>query len=84
MQKKVKTYSTLNKPWISLCILKSIHHINSLYRNYLKNKQGKYSPFEKFKNYKNKLTHIIKIAKKIQYDNKLDYVKNNIKNPGKL
>ena len=56
-QRKVKSYSNSNKPWISSEIIKSYHRKKSLYRDYLKSKQGQnYSLYEKLKKYKNKLT----------------------------
>ena len=54
-QRKCKSYSNSNKPWISSGIIKSSHRKNSLYRDYLKSKKGKNPPlYEKLKKYKNK------------------------------
>ena len=61
-------------------IIKSSHRKNSLYRDYLKSKQGKNSPlYEKFKKYKNKLTALICVAEKSHYHNKFDFAKHSIK-----
>ena len=84
IQKKVKTYSNLNKLWISFGILKSIHRKISLYRNYLKNKEGKDSPFFKLKKYKISSLKLLKLLLKNYYHNKVDYAKNKIKKLGKL
>ena len=63
-----------SKPWISNALRKSIQIKNSYYKKYLKTKSTYYHT--KFKLYRNKLNHLLKISKK-QYYNK--YFFQNIK-----
>jgi hypothetical protein len=76
--KKSKFY----KPWISKGILKSIKRKNKLYKSFLQNR----NPIaeNKYKVYKNKLTHSIIIAKRIYFDMKLDENKSNMKATWKI
>ena len=66
-QKRVKCYSKTNKPWVTPAIIKSIHRKNSLYKRYLKTKSFPCQVVitEKYKKYKNKLTGIILLLKKL-------------------
>ena len=58
-----KTHINKNKsPWITNCILKSVRKKNRLYKTYLLNPTDKNKHIHK--KYKNKLNHIVKIAKK--------------------
>ena len=56
-----------SKPWISNALRKSIQIKNNYYRKYLKTKSTYYHA--KFKLYRDKLNHLLKISKK-QYYNK--------------
>ena len=56
-QRKVKSYSNSNKPWISFGIIKSSHRKYSLYRDYLKSKKGKILLY--MKNLKNIKTNLL-------------------------
>ena len=56
-----------SKPWITSAIKKSIQVKNKLYRIYLKTKSS--YCHSKFKYYRNKLNHLLKIAKRQCYDN---------------
>ena len=56
-----------SKPWISNALRKSIKINNNCYKKYLKTKSPYYHT--KFKLYRNKLNHLLKISKK-QYYNK--------------
>ncbi len=51
------------------CILKSVKNKNKLYKKYLLNPNN--TNQEKYKRYKNKLSHIIKLAKKSYYEDQL-------------
>ena len=52
----------LRKPWLSKGLLKSIRTKNKLYRQYLTNQSLHYEI--RYKNYKNKLNHSLRIAKR--------------------
>ena len=67
----------LSKPWLSKGFLKSIRTKNKLYRQYLTNQSSHYET--RYKNYKNKLNHLLRIAKRIYYENKIDASKSNAK-----
>jgi hypothetical protein len=75
--KTIKRKSKFYKPWISKGILKSIKRKNKLYKSFLQNR----NPIaeSKYKVYKNKLTHSIRIAKRIYFDMKLNENKSNMK-----
>ena len=55
-----------SKPWISDALRKSIQIKNNYYKKYLKTKSAYYHT--KFKLYRNKLNHLLKISKKQHYD----------------
>ena len=55
------------KPWITSAIRTSIKIRNNLYKKFLKTKSSYYQT--KFKVYRNKLNHLIKISKRIYYNN---------------
>ena len=56
-------------PWMTRCIIKSVMRKNKLYKSFLRNPSEKNKT--KYKKYKNKLNHIIKMAKKIYYEEQL-------------
>ena len=55
-----------SKPWITSAIKKSILVKNKLHKNFLKTKSAYY--FSKFKYYRNKLNHLLKIQKRKYYN----------------
>jgi ribosomal protein S17E len=55
--------------WMTNCILKSVRNKNKLYKTFLMNRNSKNEQL--YKNYKNKLNHIIKMAKKTYYEDQL-------------
>ena len=61
ISQKLKT-----KPWITSAIRTSIKIKNNLYKKFLKTKSYYQT---KFKVYRNKLNHLIKISKRIYYNN---------------
>ena len=67
----------LSKPWLSKGLLKSIRTKNKLYRQYLSNQSSHYET--RYKNYKNKLNHLLRIAKRIYCEKKIDASKPNAK-----
>ena len=76
--KKVKVKNvTLSKPWITKGILKSVRKKNLLYKRFLANS----TPYREklYKSYKNKLTHSLRVAKRLYYNKKLDEYKSNAK-----
>ena len=68
-----------SKPWITLAIRKSIFVKNKLYKKFLKSKLPYYHL--KFKYYRNRLNHLIKVSKKQYYN---DYFHANRSNPKKI
>ena len=68
-----------SKPWITLSIRKSIFVKNKLYKKFLKSKLPYYHL--KFKYYRNRLSHLIKVSKKQYYN---DYFHANRSNPKKI
>ena len=58
-------------------ILRSVRKKNKLYETFLTNPNGKNEQL--YKNYKKKLNHIIKIAKKTYYEEQLIKYKQNTK-----
>ena len=76
----VKSYSNFNKPWITSAIINSIHRKNSLHKNYQRNKnsQKTFIFLNKYKQYKNNLTNLIRTAEKNYYHNKFENAKNDI------
>ena len=61
-----KELKFMSKPWITPAIKVSISVKNKLYKKYLKTKSTYY--FSKFKYYRNKLTHLLKISKRHYYN----------------
>ena len=71
-----------DKPWISKGLLYSIRRKNKLYAVYLKYKTTASHSF--YRRYKNKLSHILKVAEKMYYKEKLEGNKNNLVNMWKV
>lgn len=81
--KKVKARNcTLNKPWLSKGLLKSIKKKNILYKRFLSNPTLHREQL--YKKYKNKLTHSLRIAKRLYYEKKLEDYKSNAKSTWRL
>ena len=59
-QNKIQCNSSRLKPWITSGFIKSIHQKNTLYINYLLNRDP--ALHDKYLKYKNKLTHLIRTA----------------------
>ena len=68
-----------SKPWIPKAIRKSINIKNNIYKKFLKTKSSYYHA--KFKLYRNKLNHILKISKRKYYN---DYFVHNMKDTKKV
>jgi len=57
----------LSKPWITSALRKSIYVKNNLYKKFIKTRSTCIQ--SKFKLYRNKLNHLLKISKKEDYNN---------------
>ena len=80
-QLSLKEIKELSKPWISKGIRTSINIKNKLYKKYIKNRSLYYH--DKFKFYRNKLNHLIKISKKNYYNKYFTSNRSNLKNTWK-
>ena len=80
-QLSAKELKQLSKPWITKGLKTSIDMKNKLYRKYLKNRSLYYH--SKFKLYRNKLNHLIKISKTNYYKTYFISNKSNMKNTWK-
>ena len=79
---KGKQVSKFFCPWLSPGILKSVNKKNRLYKKFVTSPST--SSETKYKAYKNKLTHLIHIAKRKYYDSKFENAKNDLKTTWKL
>ena len=70
-----KEIKFMSKPWITPAIKVSIGIKNNLYKNYLKTRSLYFH--SKFKFYRNKLNHLLRISKRMYYN---DFFNNNINN----
>ena len=80
-QLSAKELKQLSKPWITKGLKTSIDMKNKLYRKYLKNRSPYYH--SKFKLYRNKLNHLIKISKSNYYRKYFTSNRSNMKNTWK-
>ena len=72
-----KTGKKNNQPWITQSIINSCNHKNRLYRRFLRNPSE--ANRRLYKNYRNRLTTIIRLVKKSYYANKFKECKTNMK-----
>lgn len=82
LKRKKNKKCTLTKPWLSKGLLKSIRRKDKLYKRYLNTPD--YVNEASYKNYKNKLNHSLRIAKRLYYDKQLDNFKTNTKNTWRI
>ena len=81
--KKVKARkSSIGKPWITNGLLRSIRKKNNLYKRFLNNPNSQIEI--KYKQYRNKLNHSLRIAKRLYFENKIEQHKNDIKSTWKV
>jgi len=77
-----KSMEVRNKPWITTCLLNSIKRKNKLYKQYLrypcKETEARY------KQYKNKLTHLLRIAQKTHVQSYLSEHQGDLKKTWRL
>ncbi len=69
-------------PWLSIALLKSIKKKSRLYKQYLRRPTLDHE--DKYKKYKNKLNHLIRIAKWLYYEKQLFKNKTYIKSTWKI
>ena len=79
---KGKQMNKFYSPWLSRGLLKSINKKNRLYKKFIQSPT--ISRELKYKAYKNKLNHLIRIAKRTYYDSKLEDAKNDLRTTWKL
>ena len=75
--KKLKRKEQLRKPWLSKGLLKSVKRKNKLYRQYLCDTSAQKEAL--YKEYRNKLNHSLRFAKRLYYDEKLNESKTNMR-----
>ena len=83
--KSLKKRIRINKPkspWITYSLLKSIRRKNLLYRNSIQKPSE--SNISKYKNYRNKLNTLLRLAKQNYFSSQLDREKHNMKNTWKI
>ncbi|PFX11479.1 hypothetical protein AWC38_SpisGene24772, partial [Stylophora pistillata] len=79
---KGKQVNTFFSPWLSPGLLESVNKKNRLYKKLVISPST--SSETKYKAYKNKLTRLIRIAKKKYYDSKFENGRNDLKTTWKL
>ena len=79
---KLKTKKVMRSPWITQSLLVSIRKKDKLYKQFINSRDS--TTELKYKRYRNKLNHLIKIAKRKYYDTKFEKAKNNLKETWKL
>ena len=79
---KVKNCKRPYSPWITKSLLASVRKKNKLYRQLLRSPNP--TRELQYKSYRNKLTHLIRIAKRHYYDQRFASAKNDLKETWKL
>ena len=77
-----KLLKNRSSPWISPGLLKSINKKNRLYQKFIRSPS--LSNERIYKTYKNKLNHLIRLAKRKYYDTKFESAKNDLRTTWKL
>ena len=75
-RKKAKRFN-LRKPWFTKGLAKSVKKKNMLYKCFLNNPNS--SNENAYKSYKNKLTHSLRVAKRLYYEKQIEKFKSNVK-----
>ena len=65
-----KLLTSIEKPWISYALLKSINTKKKLYKRYLHNPISRNN--DRYKSYKNKLTQLLRTAKLNYYESQIE------------
>ena len=81
-EKSYKVFKNKYKRWITTAILNSVKEKNKLYKKYMQTKTIESKLI--YRNYKNKLTTIIRLSQKKYYADKFDSLKGNIKGTWKI
>ena len=74
---KGKALNSFRKPWLTKSLLRSINKKNKLYKQYLRHRSNE--KLLKYKTYKNKLTDLLRVAKRLYFQNQIELNKTNIK-----
>ena len=77
-----KQLDRLKTPWLTKGLRKSIKHKNRLYKAFIKSPSTLRESH--YKNFRDKLTHLIRRAKRTYYDGKFERTKNDLKSTWKL
>ena len=77
LKKVINNKSIFKKPWLSKGFLKSVRQKDRLYKRYLNSPSVNNNL--KYKRFKNKLNHSIRIAKRLYYEQQMDRNKSNCK-----
>ena len=80
--RKQSNHTDHKQPWITSGIVRSIRHKHKLYINFLKKKSPEAG--DRYKKYKNKLTHTIRLAKKAYNTDQLNKLKYDLKKTWKF
>ena len=67
---KGKALNSFRKPWLTKSLLKSINKKNKLYKQYLRHRSNE--KLLKYKTYKNKLTNLLRVAKRLYFENQIE------------
>ena len=73
---KGKALNSFRKPWLTKSLLRSINK-KKLYKQYLRRRSNE--KLLKYKTYKNKLTDLLRVAKRLYFQNQIELNKTNIK-----
>ena len=79
---KGKALNSFRKPWLTKSLLRSINKKNMLYNQYLRHRSNQ--KLLKYKTYKNKLTDLLRVAKRLYFQNQIELNKTNIKQTWKI
>ena len=74
---KGKTLKSFRKPWLTKSLLWSINKKNKLYKQYLCHRSNE--KLLKYKTSKNKLTNLLRVAKRLYFQKRIEVNKTNIK-----
>ena len=74
---KGKALNSFRKPWLTKSLLRSLNKKNKLYKQYLRHRSNE--KLLKYKTYKNKLTNLLRVAKRPYFQNQIEINKTDIK-----
>ena len=67
---KGKALNSFRKPWLTKSLLRSINKKNKLYKQYLRHRSNE--KLLKYKTYKNKLSNLLRVAKRLYFENQIE------------